>query len=77
MPLLICVLSWFTYNGEFKVDTLQIIVVVKNIYLLVVTVRMPKMCVIPQLVSAPFNPIPIVEHFSRGTQREQTKTKHC
>ena len=24
---------------------------------------MPKMCAIPQLVSAPLNPIPIVEHF--------------
>ena len=28
------------------------------------------MCAILQLVSAPLNPIPIVEHFSRGTQRE-------
>ena len=28
------------------------------------------MYAILQLVSAPLNPIPIVEHFSRGTQRE-------
>ena len=28
--------------------------------------RMPKMCAIPQLVSAPLNPIPIVEHFRRS-----------
>ena len=28
------------------------------------------MCAILRLVSAPLNPIPIVEHFSRGTQRE-------
>ena len=28
--------------------------------------RMPKMCAIPQLVSVPLNPIPIVEHFSRS-----------
>ena len=33
MPLLIRVLFWFTYNGEFKVDSLQIIVVAtKYIY---------------------------------------------
>ena len=28
--------------------------------------RMPKMCAIPQLVSAPSNPIPIAEHFRRS-----------
>ena len=40
MPLLIRVLSWFTYNGEFKVDSLQIIVVAcYKIYLRVVTVH--------------------------------------
>ena len=27
---------------------------------------MPKMCAIPQLVSAPLNPIPMVEHFRRS-----------
>jgi len=27
---------------------------------------MPKMCGIPQLVSAPLNPIPTVEHFRRS-----------
>ena len=33
MPPLIRVLSWFTYNGEFKVDSPQIIVVAtKYIY---------------------------------------------
>ena len=28
--------------------------------------RMPKMCAILQLVSAPLNPIPIAEHFRRS-----------
>ena len=28
--------------------------------------RMPKMCAIPQLVSALLNPIPIAGHFRRG-----------
>ena len=27
---------------------------------------MPKICAIPQLVSAPLNPIPTVEHFRRS-----------
>ena len=27
---------------------------------------MPKVCAIPQLVSAPLNPIPIAEHFRRS-----------
>ena len=53
----------------FKVDRLQIIVVAKNIYISVLqlfTSRIPKMCAIPQLVSAPLNPIPIAEHFRRS-----------
>ena len=72
MPLLIRVLSWFTYNGEFKVDSLQIILVAtKYIYVSQLFIsRMPKMRAILQLVSAPLNPIPTAEHFSRGTQRE-------
>ena len=52
---------------EFKVDRLQIIVVAKNITVLQLFIsRMPKMCAIPQLVSAPLNPIPTVEHFRRS-----------
>ena len=31
--------------------------------------RMPKMCAILQLVSAPLNPIPIAEHFRRSHPR--------
>ena len=54
-------------NKEFKVDRLQIIVVAKNITVLQLFIsRMPKMCAIPQLVSAPLNPIPTVEHFRRS-----------
>ena len=35
----------------------------KNISVLQLFIsRMPKMCAIPQLVSAPLNPIPIAEH---------------
>ena len=43
----------------FKVDRLQIILVAKNIYVqsqLFIS-RMPKMRAIPQLVSAPLNPM--------------------
>ena len=50
---------------QFKVDRLQIIVVAKNITVLLLFIsRMPKMCAIPQLVSAPLNPIPTVEPVS-------------
>ena len=46
---------------RFKVDRLQIIVVAKNITVLQLFIsRMTKMCGIPQLVSAPLNPI--MEH---------------
>ena len=54
---------------EFKVDRLQIIVVAKNIIIYLsqlFIIRMPKMHAIPQLVSAPLNPIPIAEHFRRS-----------
>ena len=55
---------------QFKVDRLQIIVVAKNITVLQLFIsRMPKMCAIPQLVSAPLNPIPTVEHFRRTHPR--------
>ena len=48
-------------------DRLQIIVVAKNITVLQLFIsRMPKMCAIPQFVSAPLNPIPTVEHFRRS-----------
>ena len=53
---------------KFKVDRLQIIVVAKEyIYVSQLFIsRMPKMRAIPQLVSAPLNPIPIAEHFRRS-----------
>ena len=55
------------FNIQFKVDRLQIIVVAKNIIVLQLFIsRMPKMCAIPQLVSASLNPIPTVEHFRRS-----------
>ena len=52
----------------FKVDRLQIIVAAKKyIYVSQLFIsRMPKMRAIPQLVSAPLNPIPIAEHFRRS-----------
>ena len=51
----------------FKVDRLQIIVVAKKyIYVSQLFISMPKMRAIPQLVSAPLNPIPIAEHFRRS-----------
>ena len=63
---------------QFKVDRLQIIVVAKNITVLQLFIsRMPKMCAIPQLVSAPLNPIPTVEHFRRShPQCEHSYGKH-
>ena len=54
---------------QFKVDRPQIILVAKNIYIYVSQLfisRMPKMRAIPQLVSAPLNPITIAEHFRRS-----------
>ena len=52
---------------QFKVNRLQIIVVAKNITVLqLFKRRMPKMCAIPQLVSAPLNPISTIEHFRRS-----------
>ena len=63
-------ISWFApgFNTyQFKVDRLQIIVVAKNITVLQLFIsRMPKMCATPQLVSAPLNPLPTVEHFRRS-----------
>ena len=56
---------------QSKVDRLQIIVgvVVKNITVLQLFIsRMPKMCAIPQLVSAPLNPMPTLEHFRSDTR---------
>ena len=51
----------------FKADRLQMIVVAKNLSVLQLFIsRMPKMCAILQLVSAPLNPIPIAEHFRRS-----------
>ena len=63
-------LLWFSRAAqayEFKVDRLQMIVVAKNLSVLQLFIsRMPKMCAILQLVSAPLNPIPIAEHFRRS-----------
>ena len=51
----------------FKVDRPQTTVVAKNLSVLQLFIsRMPKMCAILQLVSAPLNPIPIAEHFRRS-----------
>ena len=52
---------------QFKVDRPQTTVVAKNLSVLQLFIsRMPKMCAILQLVSAPLNPIPIAEHFRRS-----------
>ena len=52
---------------HFKADRLQMIVVAKKLSVLQLFIsRMPKMCAILQLVSAPLNPIPIAEHFRRS-----------
>ena len=54
-------------KGQFKVDRPQTTVVAKNLSVLQLFIsRMPKMCAILQLVSAPLNPIPIAEHFRRS-----------
>ena len=52
---------------QFKVDRPQTTVVAKNLSVLQMFIsRMPKICAILQLVSAPLNPIPIAEHFRRS-----------
>ena len=58
----------FSLQFKFKKDRLQIIVVAKKyIYVSQLFIsRMPKMRTIPQLVSAPLNPIPIAEYFRRS-----------
>ena len=54
-------------HTKFKVDRPQTTVVAKNLSVLQLFIsRMPKMCAILQLVSAPLNPIPIAEHFRRS-----------
>ena len=68
------------YSKQFKVDRLQIILVATNIYIYVSQLfisRMPKMRAIPQLVSAPLNPIPVAEHFRRShPPREHSHGQH-
>ena len=61
-------LHFYIFQFKFKVDRLQIIVVAKKyIYVSQMFIsRMPKRRAIPQLVSAPLNPIPIAEHFRRS-----------
>ena len=45
----------------------MIVVAKKNISVLQLFIsRMPKMCAIPQLASAPLNPTPTAEHFRRS-----------
>ena len=57
---------------QFKADRLQMIVVAKNLSVLQLFIgRMPKMCAILQLVSAPLNPIPIAEHFRKSYNRNE------
>ena len=64
---------------SIQADRLQMIVVAKK-YISVLQLfisRMPKMCAILQLVSAPLNPIPIAEHFSRShPQCEHSYRQH-
>ena len=54
------------------------LVVAKNLSVLQLFIsRMPKMCAILQLVSAPLNPIPIAEHFRRShSQCEHSYGQH-
>ena len=64
---------------HFKADRLQIVVIAKKYtsMLQLFISRMPKMCAIPQLVSAPFNPIPTAEHFRRShPQCEHSYRQH-
>ena len=52
------------------------IVVAKNLSVLQLFIsRMPKMCAILQLVSAPLNPIPIAEHFRRSHPQNSFKNQ--
>ena len=54
---------WIGETMLLKEDRQQI-VVARNIEKSQLFISgMPKMCAIPQLVSAPLNPIPVVEHF--------------
>ena len=53
-----------TQHPKFLTSFMQIIVNITVLQLFIS--RMPKMCAIPQLVSAPLNPIPTVEHFRRS-----------
>ena len=67
---------------KFKVDRLQIILVAKkhisNIYLSQLFIsRMSKMHAIPQLVSAPLNPIPIAAHFRRSHPPREHSHGQC
>ena len=68
------------HTNQFKVDRSQIILVAKNIYIYVSQLfisRMPKMRAIPQLVSAPLNPIPIAEHFRRSHPPCEHSHRQC
>ena len=61
---------------QFKGDRLQIIVASEHILNSQLFIsRMPKMCAIPQLVSAPLNPIPFAEHFRRS--HPQCEHSYC
>ena len=64
---------------QFKVDRLQIIVGAKNIstYRNCSSGKMPQMFLIPKLVSAPLNPVPIAEYLRRShPQCEHSHGQH-
>ena len=56
------------FATQYKVDRLQIIAVAKKFICVsqLFISRIPKMSAIPQLVSAPLNPMPIAKHFRRS-----------
>ena len=61
---------------KFKVDRLQMIVVAKNLSVLQLFIsRMPKMCAILQLVSAPLNPMSSYARANLCITNEKTKGK--
>ena len=57
-PIILLIQSGQTANDS----SCQIILSLSQLFIS----RMAKMCAIPQLVSAPLNPIPIAEHFRRS-----------
>ena len=58
---------------QFKVDRLQIIVLAKHITVLQLFISRCAMCAIPQLVSAPLNPISKIYLFQKMLSGRKTK----